>query len=51
MTETANDHQSGDCLVGCLHPSHDIDDAVIDLSVYLGEFAFDEPEHLEPAFL
>lgn len=52
MTETANSHEAGDCIVElCMHPVHENEDAVIDLGTLLGDLAFDDPYDKVPVFL
>lgn len=53
IREQATRHDADDCILGlCEHPSHYLEDAVVDLRVLLGEQALSDPEELfYPTFL
>jgi len=58
LLELANAHDAGDCVVGCAHPSHDNEDAFVDLTVLIGPLGWDCPQQVdcvmwqgEPVFL
>lgn len=51
VPEKATAHDCDDCiLLTCTHPAHFLEDAVVDLSDYLGDAGFSSPE-LVPIFM
>lgn len=51
MCEKATVHAAGDCILGlCEHPSHYLEDAVVDVFLLMGEQAFSDPEVCVPEF-
>lgn len=53
IRELATLHEAGDCVLGfCEHPSHYLEDAVVDLRDLLGDQGFCDPLELRlPIFL